>query len=157
MRHDKKGEVLDLRAGRISYCNDEVADLIEELIFADQMAIKEHQQISGLTSQLAERDAEIVRLKKECTTLEDCRQATKEIVAETVRGFVEGRPTNTLNYLQRIRTLVAMEAKHGEELTPLREDVERWKKRATECVGIGTIIMFEEEDAALDAARGEEG
>ncbi len=55
------------------------------------------------------------------------------------------------------RVHLAQLAERDREITCLREDVERWKKRATECVGIGTIIMFEEEDAALDAARGEGG
>ena len=37
-------------------------------------------------------------------------QAIKQAVVDTVGGIVEGRPTNRLNYLQRLRALVDKEA-----------------------------------------------
>lgn len=55
----------------------------------------------------------------------------------------------------KVWTYLCQLCSKDKEITRLREDAERWKKRATECVGVGTIIMFEEEDAARGEGEGQ--
>lgn len=53
-----------------------------------------------------------------------CREANKHAVATTVGGIVEGAPTSTLNYLQRLRELVEIEKRY-QRLREAAVDVER--------------------------------
>lgn len=48
-------------------------------------------------------------LSRQALLKEQDNQAIKQSIVDTVGGHVEGQPTNTLNYLQRLRELVIIE------------------------------------------------
>ena len=54
--------------------------------------------------------------ERELQLEKDCRAANATAVVQTVGGQVEGRPTNTSNYLQRLRVLVGIELERNEIL-----------------------------------------
>lgn len=60
---------------------------------------------------------EIEELEQQCHLYKQETEAMTHAVISIIGGLVEGRPTNRLNYLQRLRELVKIER----EATILRE------------------------------------
>jgi hypothetical protein len=58
--------------------------------------------------------ARISKLEAELRIEKSCRHGNKQAVVDTIEGIVEGQPTNVLNYLQRLRELVANEQQLAE-------------------------------------------
>ena len=59
-------------------------------------------RIKNLENKLAAKEAELEQEK-------ESRRGNKQAVVDTVGGLVEGKPTNILNYLQRLRELMNKE------------------------------------------------
>jgi len=55
-------------------------------------------------------DALIVELADRIEALEDAARAQMAAILGTIGGTVEGHPTSAINYLQRLRQLVEIEA-----------------------------------------------
>lgn len=88
---------------------------------------------------ISERDA----LKAKCEFGELEREAIAHAVVDTIGGTVEGMPTQTINYLQRLRELVRAEA----DLTACREELCVAKMHADD------FTTIDQRDRAEDAAN----
>lgn len=107
-----------------------------------------------------EARAEIQHLKAEAATAytrgsEERGRAQSAAIVGTVGGFVDGMPTQSINFLQRLRQLVAVEAALKAALPALEEDVEELSEivRNDDSGDPNGPLAVASAQARLDAAR----
>ena len=123
--HDKLVERIASLEAENKHLND-VIDHTPSLQMAGDLARAETErdknniQLQGALKNLRDVAAERDELVKEVFQTHRLREASKSAVVDTVGGVVDGAPTKTINYLQRLRELVKAEAERDE----LREVME---------------------------------
>lgn len=81
-----------------------------EDMYATAKILSDEMRNRGMPHWCFESLADITQFsKKKIEILKERELAVKYSIVDTVGGIVEGRPTNTMNYLQRLRELVNIE------------------------------------------------